>query len=121
MNFQMQIPAGVAEMMKRLQESGYQAYLVGGCVRDYLLGQIPKDIDITTSATPEMVKELFPMHPQGKVFRDEQGRVIVDEEGRELYGMTNIGTRPTVSGITACSSSTSPPSICRCQSRYISA
>ena len=34
-----------------------------------------------------LVKELFPMHPQGKVFRDEQGRVIVDEEGRELYGM----------------------------------
>ncbi len=43
----------------RLQENGYEAYLVGGCVRDLLLGARPKDFDVATSATPEQVKRLF--------------------------------------------------------------
>jgi poly(A) polymerase len=47
------------EVRHRLTRRGYKAYYVGGCVRDTLLGRIPKDYDITTSATPEQVKELF--------------------------------------------------------------
>lgn len=43
----------------RLREHGYEAYLVGGGVRDLLLGLHPKDFDITTAATPEQVKQLF--------------------------------------------------------------
>jgi len=43
-----------------LQRSGYQALLVGGCVRDLLLGREPADYDVTTDATPERVMELFP-------------------------------------------------------------
>ncbi|KFC80231.1 poly(A) polymerase family protein, partial [Hafnia alvei ATCC 13337] len=43
----------------RLNKSGYEAYLVGGGVRDLLLGKQPKDFDITTSATPEQVRKLF--------------------------------------------------------------
>ncbi len=42
-----------------LHQAGYQAYLVGGGVRDLLLGQQPKDFDVTTNATPEQVKALF--------------------------------------------------------------
>ena len=45
--------------MDRLTEAGYEAYCVGGCVRDSLLGRAPEDWDITTSALPEQVKSLF--------------------------------------------------------------
>ncbi len=44
----------------QLRSHGYQAYLVGGCVRDLLLGQTPKDYDIATDAQPDQVLELFP-------------------------------------------------------------
>ncbi|HPE61747.1 MAG TPA: polynucleotide adenylyltransferase PcnB [Thiolinea sp.] len=47
------------DIIKRLQKAGYQAYLVGGCVRDLLLGHQPKDFDIATSAHPEQVRKLF--------------------------------------------------------------
>ena len=43
----------------RLRQGGYQAYLVGGCIRDMLLGKVPKDFDISTNATPEQVHRLF--------------------------------------------------------------
>ena len=44
-----------------LQSAGYQAYLVGGCVRDLLLGREPADYDVTTGATPDQVLQLFPL------------------------------------------------------------
>ena len=47
-------------VVERLRAAGHQAYLVGGCVRDLLLGVRPKDFDISTSARPERVMELFP-------------------------------------------------------------
>ncbi len=43
-----------------LRRSGHQAYLVGGCVRDLLLGHEPADYDVSTDARPERVQELFP-------------------------------------------------------------
>ncbi len=46
-------------VVKKLQEAGYEAYIVGGAVRDLLLGHKPKDFDVATSATPEQVKPLF--------------------------------------------------------------
>ncbi|MBO4888367.1 MAG: CCA tRNA nucleotidyltransferase [Firmicutes bacterium] len=56
----MELDKGAREIIRVLEEAGFSAYAVGGCVRDYLLGLVPKDIDITTSARPETVKELFP-------------------------------------------------------------
>jgi poly(A) polymerase len=47
------------KVCERLHSSGFQAYLVGGCVRDILLGQQPKDFDIATNARPEQIKGLF--------------------------------------------------------------
>lgn len=47
------------KVLYRLNEAGFQAYLVGGCVRDLLLDKHPKDFDVATDATPEEVKELF--------------------------------------------------------------
>lgn len=47
------------DVMKRLEQRGYQAYLVGGCVRDECLGEVPQDYDVTTDAKPEQVMEIF--------------------------------------------------------------
>ena len=54
------VPNEVMELCKAMQNAGYQAYLVGGCVRDLLLGKEPKDWDITTNARPEQIQALFP-------------------------------------------------------------
>ena len=54
------------EVCRILHQSGYQAFIVGGCVRDLLLGATPKDWDITTDAAPQKVMELFPKtYPTG--------------------------------------------------------
>lgn len=47
------------DIVKKLQDNGYEAYLVGGCVRDMLMGNTPHDFDITTSATPKEVISIF--------------------------------------------------------------
>ena len=53
------LPRDVNYIIETLYSNGYEAYAVGGCVRDTLLGRTPKDWDITTSAKPEEVKALF--------------------------------------------------------------
>ena len=55
----LQIPEKVKTIIARLNIHGYEAYAVGGCVRDALLGREPKDWDITTSAKPDEVKAIF--------------------------------------------------------------
>jgi tRNA nucleotidyltransferase (CCA-adding enzyme) len=54
------IPKEVAEVCATLAVAGFEAYLVGGCVRDILLGAEPKDWDVTTNARPEELLKLFP-------------------------------------------------------------
>lgn len=54
------IPKPVLTVSDALENAGYEAYLVGGCVRDALLGKEPKDWDFTTNATPEQIQEVFP-------------------------------------------------------------
>ena len=53
------LPTTVKLILDRLHAHGFEAYAVGGCVRDSILGRMPDDWDITTSATPSQVKELF--------------------------------------------------------------
>lgn len=53
------IDQDAARVVRRLEKAGFQAYLVGGCVRDLLLDKNPKDFDIATSARPEDVRQLF--------------------------------------------------------------
>src|SRR5208337_4678934 len=58
-----------AEIVRRLQAAGFSAFWVGGCVRDFLLGQKPQDYDIATSARPEQIEKLFPRTiPVGRKF-----------------------------------------------------
>ena len=60
MQMKIVIPEQVNSILESLQKSGYEAYVVGGCVRDALLGREPNDWDITTSALPMEVKSVFP-------------------------------------------------------------
>jgi poly(A) polymerase len=53
------ISVNALKVVRRLNEQGFEAYLVGGCVRDLLLGRSPKDFDVATSAHPEEVNQLF--------------------------------------------------------------
>lgn len=54
-----QLPEKVKYIINRIMEAGYEAYAVGGCIRDSLLGRTPEDWDITTSASPYEIKEIF--------------------------------------------------------------
>ena len=53
------MPSEARKIIDTLYSDGYEAYIVGGCVRDELLGRVPEDYDITTSAPPEEIKRLF--------------------------------------------------------------
>ena len=67
------IPQEVIEVSQTLTKAGFEAYLVGGCVRDVLLKREPKDWDITTNAKPEEIQELFP----DSVYENDFGTVGV--------------------------------------------
>ena len=54
-----QLPEKVKYIINRIMEAGYEAYAVGGCIRDSLLERIPEDWDITTSASPNEIKNIF--------------------------------------------------------------
>lgn len=57
---QFSVPLEVKTVAESLRNAGFEAYLVGGCVRDLLLNRIPKDWDITTNARPEDIQQVFP-------------------------------------------------------------
>jgi poly(A) polymerase/tRNA nucleotidyltransferase (CCA-adding enzyme) len=56
----MEIPKEVLEVVEKLKENGFEAYVVGGCVRDFLRGVEPEDWDVTTNAKPEEIMKIFP-------------------------------------------------------------
>ncbi|MBQ4347617.1 MAG: polynucleotide adenylyltransferase, partial [Firmicutes bacterium] len=56
---ELKLPDAVFSAIKKLNRAGYEAYVVGGCVRDTILGRNPEDWDITTSATPDETKKVF--------------------------------------------------------------
>lgn len=77
------------QIIAALREAGFEAYLAGGCVRDLLLGREPKDYDVATSATPDVVLEMFPRtFAVGAHF----GVVLVAEGEEEGYGTTEVAT-----------------------------
>jgi len=53
------IPKEVSYVTETLQKVGFEAYLIGGCVRDLIMGRMPKDWDVTTNANPEQIQALF--------------------------------------------------------------
>lgn len=87
---QIKMESGAAKLLDRLHAAGYKAYAVGGCVRDSLLGQMPHDWDLCTSALPEQVMALFGAKnciPTGL----QHGTVTIKREGK-LYETTTFRT-----------------------------
>jgi poly(A) polymerase len=91
--------SAAAEIVERLKARGYQAYLVGGCVRDLLLGLEPKDFDVATSARPEEVVCLF---PNARLVGAHFGVALVSTGGEDVEVATfrsdhayRDGRRPT--------------------------
>lgn len=79
------IPAYAACVLKRLESFGHEAYVVGGCVRDTLLGKTPKDWDITTSCTPEeTMKALEGIHVIETGIQHGTVTAVVDREPVEI-------------------------------------
>ncbi|HEX7586132.1 MAG TPA: HD domain-containing protein [Patescibacteria group bacterium] len=70
------IPKQVIEVLEKIEASGFEAYIVGGCVRDLIMDRIPKDWDITTSAKPDEIQKLFP----DSFYENEFGTVGVKTE-----------------------------------------
>ena len=76
-----EIPGYAAKVLDRLHELGYEAYVVGGCVRDSLLGTEPEDWDVTTNASPEKVRAAFPHTIDTGI---EHGTVTVRMDGQSV-------------------------------------
>ncbi|MFR8087672.1 MAG: HDIG domain-containing metalloprotein [Lachnospirales bacterium] len=83
---EIQIPQQVGWILAELEKNGYEAYAVGGCVRDSLLGREPKDWDVTTSARPQDVKRIFRNTYDTGI---EHGTVSV-RVGTEIYEVTTF-------------------------------
>lgn len=79
----MKLPEKAAYLIGELGRHGYEAYAVGGCVRDCVLGRTPQDWDITTSARPGQVKEIF-RHTIDTGIAHGTVTVMVDHEGFEV-------------------------------------
>lgn len=77
------LPGHVQAIIGKLEEAGYEAYAVGGCVRDSLINRLPGDWDITTSAKPEEVKALFPRTVDTGI-QHGTVTVLMDKEGYEV-------------------------------------
>ena len=75
------LPAHVNKVIAALQSRDYAAYGVGGCVRDLLLGNLPKDYDVTTNALPEEVKAIFPKNVETGI---RYGTVTVFSDGEQV-------------------------------------
>lgn len=84
------IPAEVTAVATALEKAGFEAYIVGGCVRDLLLGRTPKDWDLTTNARPEQIIKLFPKTVYENIF----GTVAVINEDALYEAVRTIEVTP---------------------------
>ena len=74
------IPREVLGVVETLEKAGFEAYLIGGCVRDLILGSTPKDWDVTTNAVPEQIVSLF----SKTVYENDFGTVAVIDESLDV-------------------------------------
>ncbi|HCR96821.1 MULTISPECIES: polynucleotide adenylyltransferase PcnB [Halomonas] len=78
------------KVLYRLSGAGFDAYLVGGCIRDALLGKMPKDFDVATNATPEQVRDLF----RNSRLIGRRFRIVHVRFGREVIEVTTFRGKP---------------------------
>ncbi|WP_346796393.1 polynucleotide adenylyltransferase PcnB [Halomonas sp. Bachu 37] len=79
------------KVLYRLHKAGFDAYLVGGCIRDALLGKMPKDFDVATNATPEEVRDLF----RNSRLIGRRFRIVHVRFGREVIEVTTFRGKPS--------------------------
>ncbi|GEK73103.1 MULTISPECIES: polynucleotide adenylyltransferase PcnB [Halomonas] len=79
------------KVLYRLHNAGHEAFLVGGCIRDSLLGRMPKDFDVATDATPEQVRELF----RNSRIVGRRFRIVHVRFGREVIEVTTFRGKPS--------------------------
>ena len=89
----MNLPAYILECIRLLEISGFEAYAVGGCVRDALLGLTPQDYDLCTNATPDQIKTVFSQYRQ-VLSGEKHGTIAVLTDG----GLVEITTFRTEGG-----------------------
>jgi poly(A) polymerase len=78
-------------IVKKLQKEGFETYLVGGCVRDLLLGLEPKDFDIATTARPRQVKKLI----RNTFIIGRRFRLVLAKEGEDQFEISTFRRNPT--------------------------
>ena len=79
----MKLPESVVHILEKLNKNGFEGYVVGGCVRDHIMGKKPNDYDIATSALPEDVKKIF-NHTVDTGIKHGTVTVIADRKSYEL-------------------------------------
>ena len=82
----------VADIVAALQNAGYEAYIVGGAVRDFLLDRQPKDYDLSTSATPEEIKKVF--RKQRCMIIGRRFRLVHLYHGKEILEISTFRRKP---------------------------
>ncbi len=75
------IPSYVEKILLRLENSGFEAYIVGGCIRDMLLGKRPKDFDVTTDAQPSQLEEVFSDFKTINIGKEFGTIIVCQDEG----------------------------------------
>lgn len=85
-----QIPKEVSRVTTALTKAGFEAYLVGGCVRDLITGKKPRDWDVTTNAKPDQIMKLFPK----TFYENEYGTVGVVDETAENETVSVVEVTP---------------------------
>ena len=78
--------SGAVHVVERLQDRGFEAYVVGGAVRDLLLGKKPKDFDVATNATPEQIKQCF----RSARIIGRRFQIVHVRSGREIIEVTTF-------------------------------
>ena len=86
----------IREIVKKLQDAGYEAYIVGGAVRDLLLNRTPKDYDISTAATPQEIRNVFGRR-QARII-GKRFRLVHLHIGREIIEISTFRRRPNSQG-----------------------
>ena len=92
MTLKAKIAPHITEIIRSLQEAGYETYIVGGAVRDFLLDRTPKDYDISTAATPEQIKKVF--RQQRVIIIGRRFRLVHYYHGNEVVEISTFRKAP---------------------------
>lgn len=87
------IESHIVDIVQRLQARGFEAYIVGGAVRDFLIGRQPKDYDISTNATPRQIQKLFGRRRTFVIGR--RFRIVHFHHGREVIEISTFRKAPS--------------------------